>query len=49
MIIRTINQFKMEKAIIDENATRFQLVHSSSLFESRYLEKIGTCGLNQDT
>ena len=46
-VIRTSTQFEMEKAIMDENATRFELAHTSPLFNKAHFEKIEKHRLNK--
>ena len=41
VIVRTLNQFEIEQAIMKDNSTRFTLAYSSSFLQSPFLDKIG--------
>ena len=41
MIVRTSNQFEIERAIIKENSAKFTLAYNSPLLQSHFLDKIG--------
>ena len=41
LLIRTSNQFEIERDIIRENSARFTLAHSSPLLQSPLIDKIG--------
>ena len=47
MKIRVTNQFKIEEAIMKENATRFKLTYSSPLFQQEELDQIERYGQNR--
>ena len=47
-IIRTSTQYKIEQAVMNENAIRFKLACNSSLFYKENLIKLGSYGQNKE-